>query len=175
MLSRFTPGIVAGLLLISTAGGQTIDQYEVKAGFVTSFANFVEWPPEAFKSPHDPFVICVLGRNPFGATLAGLVAGKVVGNRALMLRELMDVREAEGCHILFISASEHLRFRAILSSLREQSIFSIGDTNDFVSEGGVANLRIENGRVRIEINVVAAKEKNLRISSRLMGLARIVK
>jgi pyrimidine deaminase RibD-like protein len=54
-------------------------------------------------------------------------------------------------------------------------VFSIGDTNDFIAEGGVANLRVENGRVRIEINARAAKEKNLRISSRLMSLVKVVK
>jgi len=173
-------GVFAGVLFVSflftsKAVGQAIDEYQVKAGFVSSFARFVEWPPEAFKSPHEPFAICVLGQNPFGQTLSGLVAGKALGEHALELREISDVRAAGGCHILFISSSERLRFRSILASLEAQSVFSIGDTNDFIAEGGVANLRVENGRVRIEINARAAKEKNLRISSRLMSLVKVVK
>jgi hypothetical protein len=85
------------------------------------------------------------------------------------------VNQASACHILFIAASERLRFRSILDKLKAYSVFSVGDTNDFIAEGGVANLRVEGGRVRIEINATAAREKNLRVSSRLMGLAKIVK
>jgi hypothetical protein len=65
-------------------------------------------------------------------------------------------------------------FREILAKLRDHSVFSIGDTNDFIAEGGGANLWIESGKVRIETNAGAAKVKNLRISSRLMQLAKIV-
>jgi hypothetical protein len=175
MLLQYTFGIAAGLLCISAAAGQSLDEYQVKAGFVSSFANFVEWPPEAFKGPHDPFAICILGRSPFGHSLEDLVAGKVVENRGFVVREISEVSQAGGCHILFITSSERLRFRAILAKLGDQSVFSIGDTNDFIAEGGVANLRIESGKVRIEINAEAAKEKNLRISSRLMQLAKIAK
>jgi hypothetical protein len=167
--------LILGMLFLSAAAGQTMDEYQVKAGFVTSLAHFVEWPPDAFKDPRDPFAICVLGRNPFGHALTDLVEGKAVDDRAMAVREIAGVGEAAGCQILFIASSEHLRFRAILAKLKDRSILSIGDTSDFTGEGGVANLRIEDGKVRIEINAGAAKEKNLRISSRLMQLARIVK
>jgi hypothetical protein len=168
-------GMAAAVLFISLAAGQTIDEYQVKAGFVANLAHFVEWPPEAFKNAHDPITICVLGRNPFGHVLTDLVEGKAVDDRYLVVRNIADVGGAAGCHILFIASSEHLRFRSILAKLKDRSILSIGDTNDFIGEGGVANLRIESGKVRIEINAEAGKEKNLRISSRLMQLAKIVR
>ena len=151
-----------------------MDEYQVKAGFVSSFARFIEWPPDAFKSPHEPFAICVLGQNPFGRTLAALVAGKSVGERALELREIASVRDAEGCHILFVSSSERLRFRSILTSLKERSVFSMA-IQAISSPRAVWSLRIENGKVRIEINAAAAKKKNLRISSRLMSLVTIAR
>jgi hypothetical protein len=175
MLTRRIFGMAAGILFISVAAGQTIDEYQVKAGFVASLAHFVEWPPEAFKNAHDPFTICVLGRNPFGHALADLVEGRAVDDRSLAVRDIANAGEAADCHILFIASSEHLRFRSILAKLKDRSILSIGDTSDFIGEGGVANLRIENGKVRIEINAKAGKEKNLRISSKLMQLAKIVK
>ena len=115
-----------------------------------------------------------MGRNPFGHALEDLVEGKVVADRALVV-EIADVSEAGACHILFLASSERLRFRAILAKLKDHSIFSVGDTNDFIAEGGIANLWIESGRVRIEINAGAAQKKNLRISSRLMRLAKISK
>jgi len=82
-----------------------------------------------------------------------------------------DTREATGCHILFISSSERLRFRSILDSLKNSSVLPIGDASEFIAEGGVINLRVEDGKVRIQIDARAAKEKSLRISSRLLDLA----
>jgi hypothetical protein len=180
MLMRRTLGIVGGLLFIALALphyalGQTMDEYQVKAGFVSSFAGFVDWPSETFKDPHDPIAICVLGRNPFGHSLADLLETKAVGDRSLIERDIADVREANSCQILFVASSERLRFRAILASLKDRSVFSIGDAPDFLADGGVANLRVENGKVRIEINAGAATKKNLRISSRLMQLVKVVK
>jgi len=154
---------------------QNMDEYQVKAGFVSSFANFVEWPPETFHDAREPLTICVLGDNPFGAALTVLSAGKSVEGHALRIREIPDPQHAPGCQILFISASEHLRLRAIIHDLGSQSIFSVGDTSDFISEGGIANLQIESGRVRFEINDVAARERRLRVSSRLLQLAKNVK
>jgi hypothetical protein len=168
-------GLAAWVLLAALATGQTTDEYQVKAGFVSGFASFVEWPADSFKGPHEPLAICVLGRNPFGSALDALVQGKVVETRSLSVREIADVREADGCRILFISSSEHLRLRSILGRLRDQSIFTVGDTADFIAEGGIVNLRIEDGRVRMEINPEAARDRHLRVSSRLLQLARTVK
>jgi hypothetical protein len=176
MLLRCRPTIVACTLLVSSALCETIDEYQVKARFVSSFANFVEWPPEAFGNPHGPFIICVLGRNPFGGTLASLVAGQAVGEHPVVLREIADVAKATGCHIVFVSSSERLRLRSILTSLGQPGVFSIGDTRDFIAEGGVANLRLDReNRVRIDISAGAAKERRLQVSSRLLQLATVLK
>lgn len=184
ILRRFRACILGAALACTQPGSraqgqpgspaQAIDEYQLKAGFVSSFASFVQWPPEAFRDARDPIRICVLGRNPFGTSLEVLTQGKVVDGRKLAVRQIADSRDAAGCHLLFVSASEHLRIRAILNSLGTQSIFSIGDTGDFVAEGGIANLRTENGRVRIDINAESARERHLRISSRLLQLARAV-
>jgi hypothetical protein len=165
----------AFVLLASLASAQTMDEYQVKAGFVSSFASFVEWPAETFRSPREPIAICVLGQNPFGETLKGLVEGKVVEGRTFVIREIADGRQAGDCQILYISSSEHLRLRTILESLGDRSVFSVGDTSDFIAEGGIASLRTDGGRVGIEINSDAAKMKHLRISSRLLQLARNVR
>ena len=163
------------VLLASVAGAQMMDEYQVKAGFVSSFASFVEWPADTFGTPQEPIAICVLGQNPFGTALNGLVAGKVVEGRTFVVRQISDVQQTSDCQILFVSASEHLRLRAILGSLGDRSVFSVGDTSDFIAEGGIVSLRTESGRVSIEINCDAARAKHLRISSRLLQLARNVR
>jgi len=159
----------------SRASAPSMEEYQVKAGFVSSFANFVEWPPSSFHAPDDPLTICVLGADPFGTSLDALTEGKVGAGRSLVVRRISDSRRVGGCHLLFVSASEHLRLRAILASLVGQSIFSIGDTSDFIAEGGLVNLQVDNGKVRIEINADAARDRRLRVSSRLLQLARSVK
>jgi hypothetical protein len=163
------------VLLASLASAQTMDEYRVKAGFVSSLASYVEWPAETFKVPQEPIAICVLGENPFGTALGGSVEGKMVEGRTLVVREIADWRQAGDCQILYISSSERLRFRMILGSLGDKSVLSVGDNSDFIREGGIVMLRTEGGRVGIEINADAARTKHLRISSRLLQLAKTVK
>jgi len=163
--------MIAAALLAARAGGQTLDEYQVKAAFIVKFAGFIEWPSSAFRNPADPLAFCVMGHNPFGHQLESLVEGKVVDGRAFVLRAVADARDAMACHILFISSSERPRFRSILDVLKNTTVLPIGDTNDFIADGGVINLRLENGKVRIEIDARAARAKNLHISSRLLDLA----
>jgi hypothetical protein len=167
--------IAAVLAASGTSLGQAIDEYRVKAGFVAAFTSFVEWPPESFTGPSEPYRICILGRNPFGKSLDELVETKIVAGRKLSVRSIAEVREREGCHILFISSSEHLRLKAILDTSGKEGVLTVGDTSDFIAEGGIVNLSLEGGRVRMEINPDAAKERHLRISSRLLQLAKCVK
>lgn len=162
--------MIAVMLLTGAAAGQKVDEYQVKAAFIFNFASFIEWPRSAFRSPDDPFTICVLGRNPFGHALETVVEGRVVDGRSFVVRQPADVGDVSGCHILFISSSERLRFRSILAGLQNNSVLPVGDTSDFIAAGGVVAFRLEDGKVRIEIDARAAKARNLRVSSRLLSL-----
>ena len=165
--------IVGGLLLLASPAAlrPQADEYQVKAGFVARFANFIEWPADALGAADAPFGICVLGRNPFGDALQGFVQGKAVSGHGIQIRQVADVRMAAGCQILFIAGSERLRFRLILDAL-PGSVLTVGDAPDFLAQGGVANLWIDQGKVRVDINADKARAKSLRISSKLMTLAK---
>jgi YfiR/HmsC-like len=165
-------GFLLGLLATAHAADPKPDEYQVKAAFLCNFANFIEWPSTAYKSADDTFTICVLGRNPFGHTLENIARGKAVAGHSLAVRQIGDVREANGCQILFISSSERLRLRSILGSLKNSSVMPVGDTDNFVVEGGVVGLRLQDGKVRIEIDANAAKERNLRVNPHLLELAK---
>jgi hypothetical protein len=171
MPSRLRFGLLLCTLLASRGFGQKLDEYQVKAAFVVNFASFVEWPAEAFRGPQDAFTICVLGRDPFGHWLEGLAQGKVVDGRAFVVRHVNDAPQVSGCQILFLSASERLRFRSILQDLKGCSVLTVGDTNDFLAAGGVIALRMDEGKIRIQIHAEGAKERNLRISAHLLSLA----
>ena len=171
MTNRLKLGLVLGSLALAHAAAQTLDEYQVKAAFVCNFANFVEWPAAAFRNPKDPFVICVVGRSPFGHALENLAEGKSLNGHAFAVRQVSDAAQASGCQIAFLSMSERLRFRSILDGLKTTSVLTVGDTADFVAEGGMIALRLDNGRIRMRMNADAARERNLRISSHLLRLA----
>ncbi len=156
------------------APAQAVEEYRLKAAFVSSFAGFVEWPRDVLKSP-GPIVICVLGENPFGPALDQAVIGKSVQDRKLSAREISGVRQATGCQILFVSSSERKHLRSILKDPQLSGVLTVGDTSDFTAEGGIIGLEVEDDRIRILINLGAAALGRVRISSRLLSLARIVK
>jgi hypothetical protein len=115
----------------------------------------------------------VLGPNPFGFTLANAVEGKVVGNRQFVVRDVRDVQQANDCHIIFVSAAAWIRSQAHLGEIKKCCVLTVGEAEDFIAGGGVINLRLENARVRVEINPDAAERAKLRISSKLLSLAEI--
>jgi hypothetical protein len=150
------------------------DEYRVKAAFLYNFAKFVEWPPQVFRSPSDPIVIGVLGKNPFGDALSGAVAGKTLGGRAFQIREIADAQQAAGCQIVFVSASERKHLAPLFARIGNSAILTVGETDNFAAEGGIINFKIEAGSVRLQINVEAARKQQLHISVKLLSLAEIV-
>jgi hypothetical protein len=152
-----------------------MDEYQVKAAFLYNFTKFVEWPPDAFKTSKDPIQVCVLGRNPFGSSLDDLTRGKSVEGRAFALRQVSDAHEASTCQILFVSAAAVSHFRSILGRLKPDGILTVGEAEGFASEGGIINFTLDGGHLRFEINLDAAEHAQLRISSKLLGLAQIIR
>jgi hypothetical protein len=167
--------LLIGVLFSYTALAQTTDEYQVKAAFIYNFAKFVEWPPETFKTDKDPIRICVLGHDPFGHSLADAVSGKTVLGRPFVLTSLSDPSEARECQILFVSSSERKHLRSILGELRTMTVLTVGETEGFATQGGIVNFKLIDGRVRLEINIEAAWQAKLRISSQVLSLASIVK
>ena len=167
--------LCAAYLGAAVAPAQNADEYQVKAAFLYNFAKFVEWPEGAFKTPTDPIIICVLGRSPFGSLLEQSVKGKQIEGRALVIRQISEPREASGCHLLFVTASEKKRSPAILELLKSASVLTVGETSNFAAAGGVINFKLEDGKVGLEINVCSAERARLKISSKLLSLAKIIK
>jgi hypothetical protein len=151
-----------------------VAEYRVKAAFLYNFAKFVEWPAQVFKSASDPIVIGVLGKNPFGDALAEAVSGKTLGGRAFQVREVADAEHTAGCQIVFVSSSERKRLGPLFSRIGNTAVLTVGETDNFASEGGIINFKIDAGTVRLQINVEAARKQQLHISAKLLSLAEIV-
>jgi hypothetical protein len=173
-LVRVIAALLAVGICINPAQGQ-VDEYRLKAAFLYNFAKFVEWPPQTFKSLTDPIVICILGQNPFGNVLSETISGKVVGGRKFSVRQISDSESPNACPILFVSSSEGKRFRSIVSSLKGAGVLSVGEANGFTAEGGVINFKLDHNIIRLEINAAAAEAAQVRISSKLLSLADVVR
>jgi hypothetical protein len=147
------------------------DEYPIKAAFLFNFAKFVEWPPDAFKSPGDPLVICVLGQNPFGSALEDVVREKTIANRPFVVREVSNAQQASKCHMVFVSSSERKHLHSLLDELKGRCVLTVGEADDFIENGGIINFKLKDARVRIEVDAKAASRARLRISSKLLSLA----
>jgi len=149
-------------------------EYQLKAVFLFNFAQFVDWPPEVFAEAQTPLVIGVLGDDPFGSYLDETVRGEKVNTHPLAVRRYHRVEEIKTCHVLFISQSEANRLEEILSRLKGSNILTVGDASGFASRGGIIQFVTENNKIRMRINLGAAKARNLKISSKLLRPAEIV-
>jgi hypothetical protein len=149
-------------------------EYQLKAVFLFNFAQFVEWPPEAFPEAQTPLVIGVLGEDPFGAYLDETVRGETVNNRSLVVHRYRRVEEIETCHVLFISRSEAGRLEQILASLKGRNILTVGDMAGFARRGVMIRFLTEKNKIRLRVNLAATKDTNLVISSKLLRPAEII-
>jgi YfiR/HmsC-like len=150
-------------------------EYQIKAAFLYNFAKFIEWPPEKSRGADHPMKICIVGDDPFGSVLDESIKDKTIGGRRLVVQRLKMGQNVKDCQVAFISSSEKTHARTFLEGLKGASVLTVGDTEGFAALGGVINFTMEENRVRFEINVDAAERAHLKISSKLLSLARIVK
>lgn len=153
---------------------ETLSEYQVKAAYLFNFLKFVEWPSDAFGDPLAPFVIGVVGEDPFGNALPQVVLGKTVQGRDLVVHVYRPGEDFRNAHILFVSASEKKKFSAILATLHGSSALTVSDAPGFLNAGGMIQFLNEDGRIRFGINVDAASRARLKMSSKLLSLAKVV-
>jgi hypothetical protein len=153
-------------------------EYQVKAAFLFNFIRFAEWPATSFHTPTEPIAVCILGSDPFGPALSDAVAQHNVGGRPLVVRHLNGVKDIGGCHALFISSSEARHAGSLLSKGVDAGILTVGDSDSTgtpIPYGTAISFRLDAEKVRFDIDMDAAEREKIRISSRLLSLARVVK
>jgi hypothetical protein len=150
------------------------EEYHVKAAYLFNFGQFVEWPPQAYEAPDAPFVIGVVGDDPFGTILDEVVAGESLGGHAFVIKRFRNPRDISACHILFIGRNESARLDETLQVLKGRSVLTVTDIAGAEHRGAMIVLVNDRNRVRMRINVAAAKSSNLAISSKLLRPAEVV-
>jgi len=148
--------------------------YQIKAVFLFNFAQFVEWPASAFSNSQTPLVIGVLGQDPFGSYLDETVRDERVNNRPLVVQRYRRAEDIGTCHILFISRSETSRLGDVLDKVRGRNILTVSDGEGFSARGGIIQFVTTNNKVRLRINLAAARTAGLTISSKLLRPAELV-
>jgi hypothetical protein len=161
------------MAMLRVAPGLATDlpEYQVKAAMLYNVAKFVEWQGAKTDTPMQ---VCILGNNPFGAALYSL-RGKVVHGRQLNVRQVSRPAEIGACQILYISSSERRSLPSIIGDRGLPGVLTVSDMDRFASGGGVVGFVEVDGKIRLEVNLEAAQQANLKISSQLLKLARIVR
>lgn len=149
-------------------------EYQIKAAFLFNFAQFVTWPPDAFTNAAAPFRIGILGEDPFGAFLDETVRNEKVNGHPLVVQRYRSAKDIKDCQILFVSRSESRRVKRILADLKNRNILTVGDMEDLVESGGIIRFSTEKNKIHFQVNLEAAKNANLTISSKMLRLAEIV-
>lgn len=174
---RFLASLVIAWLVATCpldAQRPTFAEPEVKAVFLFNFAQFVEWPDTAFPDQRSSFVIGILGDDPFGRVLDDVIKGEVVQGRRFVVERFRRVEDIAVCHILFVSQFTPDQYAHIFATLDGRPILTVGDSEAFAAAGGVIRFLADQRRIRLRVNVDAAKAASLTISSNVLRSADIV-
>jgi hypothetical protein len=148
--------------------------YDVKAVYLYNFGRFVEWPASV-TAKSDSFTVCVLGQDPFGPALDATLAGETIGGKSVAAKRISNPPEAVRCQIVFISSVEDSRFNKIIEALDREAVLTVSDMPQFSQRGGMIQFVLDGSKVRFEINLTAAENAGLTLSSELLKVATAVR
>jgi hypothetical protein len=150
-------------------------EYPLKALFVYNFGGYVEWPQHAFTASDTPFVIGIVGSSQVVDTLREIAATKGVAGRRIVVKQFATPQAIEPCHILFVAGNVAGQDAyQVIESLRGRPVLTVGESPSFAARGGCVNFYIESNKIRFEINLEAARQQQLKVSAKLLALAKIV-
>jgi hypothetical protein len=171
--SIYTNIIILLIAFLSVASQGSDREYKVKAAFLFNLAQFIEWPSNVLSEPDSPLTIGILGENPFGAYLEGIVSGENVNGHPLLVKHCQVVEEATTCQIVFINLPEKIKMKETITALKGRSILTVSDKDNFIREGGMVELIKKTNKIGLVISTQSTKEDNLIISSKLLQIAQL--
>jgi len=168
-------------------------EYQIKAAFLYNFIKFVDWPEEKFGDSNEPIIIGIICKPPLADIFEPIKDKKVKGRGIVIKRfkSFEELKKSSGednpesarkietltkCHLLFVCSSEQEYFKEIINSVKDSSVLTVGEAEGFLKAGGIINFLMEEKKIRFEVNIVAARQAELEIRSKLLRLAkRVVK
>lgn len=143
---------------------------DVEAAYLYNFEKFVTWPSDAEQGAA-PFDLCILGDDSFGETLNSMIAGETHHGRKLVVRRLPSAATATNCQILFIGQPEESRLTKDLNALQKKPVLTVSAIPGFLEHGGMIQFILQNRKVRFAVNLTAAEQAGLQLSSELLKVA----
>ena len=162
------------LALRASAPAPTLE-YQVKAAFLLSFVTFTEWPPTAFESASSPVRLCVLGDDPFEGSLMRTVEGETVAGHPLSVTAVTHEQDVSQCHLLFVPQSASAHGGALHREAADSPVLVVVESDALWQHGAIIRFAIDQGRVRFDVDRTAAERSGLRLSSKLLRIARLVR
>jgi len=167
--------LVFTTLLPKFSAAQTLSEYQVKAAFLFNFTKFLDWPANAFRSAQSGIAICLIGEDPFGKTLDELVKGQNVGGRNFTVRRLPQIPRDDSCQVAFLGGMDKSRAEQALAPVKNLPILTVVDNEDGGDPGAIIGFIVEDSKVRFNINLEAAEKVGIKLSSKLLKLAKTVR
>ena len=156
------------------ASAPSVTEDQIKAAYLFNFAKFIEWPQGAFTSDSAPIHFCTLGRSPVADELDASVRGKNIDAHTIEIRHLHAPEEIKDCHLVFLSAGAGKQEQKLVQAAKGLPVLLVAEIPEFARVGGTINFLMEDGKLVFEVNISAAENAHLKISSKLLALARIV-
>lgn len=163
---------IATTVLAAAPRAQSAAAPDLQAAFLLNFARFTEWPDSRQRRP---IVMCVFGDVRVTRALLTSVRDQTIDGRALHVTELTAAGDVSPCDVLFLGKSSMSGALPLLRAASRLPVLTVSDSPSFAANGGIVELFVEDGRMRFAINIDVARRSRLTLSSRLLGLARIVR
>lgn len=158
---------------VHAGGGYS--EYELKAAYLLNFSKFVEWPNEEEAGETKPFCVGILGKDPFKRNMEKIVAGKTAKKRPIVIRRGNELSDVENCEIVFITTTDRRELERVIKILERDHALTVGESEQYMKAGGIIRFTLDKGKIRFEVNIDAAERAGLKISSKLLSLAKVVK
>lgn len=158
------------LLLAAAPAAQEVSGPALKAAFLFNFVKFTQWPADVLPDA-SPLDMCVVNDAAVSSALTEAVSGRVVLGHQIRVTQASPSDTLEDCHLVYVSGARSTALN-VLSRVGRASVFTVSDVHAFTETGGVAQLHVQQGQLRFAVDVDTARKARLRISSRLLALAR---
>jgi hypothetical protein len=169
-------GLLAGIPAARAQDAAAPLDYQVKAAFLVNFPKYVNWPSASFAGSNSPVTVAIFGDDNIAGEFGSMIeGGRTIDGHPLQLKRVSKVEDIAGCQILFVASSERQRLPAILETVKGAGILTVGDSDDFLEQGGIIQLVNRDRKIRFQVSLEAASQARLRISSRLLVVADAVK
>jgi hypothetical protein len=149
-------------------------EYRVKAAFLYKFTEYIEWPDDSFARPQNTLEIGIIGADVLADDLAQMAAGHSVGGRPVTVRKLRPGEPVVGLHVLFVGRSQASALADLLVATKGRSVVTVTESDNALSLGSMINFVVVEDKVRFDIALQSVEQGNVKISARLLSVARKV-